>query len=274
MRIGLTAILLVFVGLQLGKTQDTLFIYKKSGGVDFYLVSELDSMDFTRGHVALDTSTVINLPFDSIGTVADIDGNSYPTIKIGGQYWMAADLKVTRFSNGDPIPTTCPPTLDITQENNPIYQWAWQGIECNAKDYGRMYTWFVAGDARNVCPTGWHVPSDAEWSTLVSFVGGATVVGATAGGVALKDTVGWNNSAGNLNSVGFNARGGGYRDEPGLFDLRNEATHYWTSTWDPTLNTNGNGYPGVYRSFLEGDSKVYRYAHLPNHGFHIRCLKN
>ncbi len=253
---------------------DSLYVYKKGGQVIGFSVQDVDSMSFTgTSNAKIDSTLTTGGLLDSVGVVTDIDGNSYATIQIGSQYWMAEDLQTTRFSNGDKIPTTCPASLDITQETNPIYQWAYEGIECNTMEHGRLYTWFVAGDSRNVCPTGWHVGSDAEWSTLISFVGGSTIVGGTTGGSALKGAT-WKTPAGNTNIVGFNVKGSGYRDEPGLFDLLNEATHFWTSTWDTTVNTNGNGYPGVYRSFLDADSKVYRYSHLPNHGFHIRCVKD
>jgi uncharacterized protein (TIGR02145 family) len=254
------------------QAQDTLYLFESTGGVVKYELSKLDSMTFSSSQTTTDSTTVNN-----IGSIIDIDGNVYPTVKIGQQHWTAKDLKTTRFSNGDKIATTCPPSLDITNEINPLYQWAFEGIECNTIDYGRTYTWFVAGDSRNVCPTGWHVPSDGEWTQLVNFLGGVQLVGGTTGGGKLKDStnVYWNTlRAGSTNEVGFNAIGGGFRRQGGTFEYKREAVHYWTSTWDTTVNTNGNGYPGVYRSLLESDDLIYRYSHIANHGFHIRCVKD
>lgn len=103
-------------------------------------------------------------------SVKDIDGNAYRTITIGTQVWMAENLKTTRYRNGDLIETTTPATLDIEGERTPEYQWAYDGNESNVATYGRLYTWYVATDSRNVCPTGWHVPSDDEWIVLTDYL--------------------------------------------------------------------------------------------------------
>lgn len=110
----------------------------------------------------------------------DIDGNVYPIITIGTQVWMAENLKTTRYCNGDLIGTTTPATLDIESESAPEYQWAYDGNESNVTTYGRIYTWYVANDSRNVCPAGWHIPSDAEWTDLTGFT-------ALPGGARLED---------------------------------------------------------------------------------------
>ena len=95
-------------------------------------------------------------------SLQDIDGNVYDnTVTIGTQIWMTENLRTTRYSNGDSIGTT---TLDISGESTPKYQWAYDGNESNVATYGRLYTWYAVTDSRNVCPVGWHVPSDAEWT--------------------------------------------------------------------------------------------------------------
>ena len=103
-------------------------------------------------------------------SVKDIDGNVYRTITIGTQVWMAENLKTTKYRNGDLIGTTTPATLVIEGESTPKYQWAYDGNESNVATYGRLYTWYVATDSRNVCPIGWHVPTDAEWTTLTDYL--------------------------------------------------------------------------------------------------------
>lgn len=270
--LSVVSLVLIFAGNILAA--DSLYVFKKGGQVVGFNLTDLDSLTFYGNSTALSDSTDEEPDLlDSLDSVEDIDGNLYGTIKIGEQYWLAEDLKTTRFSNGDKIPTTCPPDLDISQDSMPIYQWAYDGVECNTMGHGRLYTWYVAGDSRNVCPSGWHVASDAEWSTLINFVGGSTLVGGTSGGNLLKGS-GWNTAVTDTNSVGFDAKGSGYRDDVGPFEDFGEVTHFWTSTWDPSVNTNGNGYPGVYRSLVDADSKVFRYSHQPNHGFHIRCVKD
>ena len=103
-------------------------------------------------------------------SIKDIDGNIYPTVTIGTQIWMAENLKTARFSNGDLIGTTTPATLVIEEEDTPRYQWSYDGNESNVGEYGRMYTWYVAADKRNVCPSDWHVPTDAEWTVLTDYL--------------------------------------------------------------------------------------------------------
>jgi uncharacterized protein (TIGR02145 family) len=103
-------------------------------------------------------------------TVKDIDRDIYKTVTIGTQVWMAENLKTTKYSNGDSIGTTTPATLDITTEKTPKYRWSYGGEESNVAKYGRLYTWYAATDSRNVCPTGWHVPTDAEWTTLTNYL--------------------------------------------------------------------------------------------------------
>ena len=120
---------------------------------------------------------ILTLSFFCIGltkcqsdSVKDIDGNAYRTITIGTQVWIVENLKTTKYCNGDLIGTTTPATLNIEDESTPKYQWAYDGNESNVATHGRLYTWYVATDSRNVCPVGWHVPSDAEWTTLTDYL--------------------------------------------------------------------------------------------------------
>src|SRR4030043_1346528 len=85
-------------------------------------------------------------------TVTDIDGNMYNTVTIGTQTWMQENLKVTKYNNGDLIGTTSPPTLDISGEIAPEYQWAYNGNDTNVATYGLLYTWYVVTDNRGLCP--------------------------------------------------------------------------------------------------------------------------
>src|SRR5664280_2654185 len=100
----------------------------------------------------------------TLTTIYDIDGNLYNLVTIGTQVWTGSNLKTTKFSNGDPIPTTASVSTDISGETAPIYQWL--DMEPSLLDisstYGRLYTWFAASDSRNVCPTGFHVPLSSE----------------------------------------------------------------------------------------------------------------
>ena len=118
----------------------------------------------------------------------DGDGNHYAVVTIGTQTWMAENLRTTRYRTGEIISTTTPATKDIMSENMPKYQWAYDGNETNVAKYGRLYTWYAATDNRNIAPTGWHVASDAEWTTLGNYLiaNGYNYDGTTSGNKIAK----------------------------------------------------------------------------------------
>ena len=109
------------------------------------------------------------------GSVTDIDGNTYRTIVIGEQEWMAENLMVEHYANGDWIPNV---TNDAQWGNLSTGAWCYYNndpqFEC---PYGKLYNWYTVADPRNVCPTGWHVPTDAEYTILTNYLGGAGPVG-------------------------------------------------------------------------------------------------
>src|SRR5664280_101094 len=147
----------------------------------------------------------------TLTTIYDIDGNLYNLVTINGQVWTASNLRTTKFSNGDPIPTTASPTTDISGATAPIYQWPDMDpslLDISAT-YGRVYTWYVASDSRNVCPTGFHVPLSSDLDALTTFLGGPTLAG---GPLKEAGTAHWtspNNNATDL--YGFTALPGGQR---------------------------------------------------------------
>ena len=141
----------------------------------------------------------------------DRDNNNYPVVEIGTQVWMASNLKTTAYNNGDLIGTTTPATKDISGESTPKYQWAYNGIENNVPVYGRLYTWHAINDSRGVCPTGWFVPGNADWTLLITFLGGDYDAGNK-----LKETgtAHWTSpNTGAADETGFTALPGGYRDD-------------------------------------------------------------
>ena len=204
---------------------------------------------------------------ESTETVQDIGGNVYPIIIIGKQVWMKEDLKTTRYSNGDSIGTTTPTTLDITNEPTPKYQWAYDGNESNVEIYGRLYTWYAATDDRNICPTGWHVPTDADWSTLTTFLVGEYVAG---GKLKEKGITHWKSpNTGATNESGFTALPGGYRyfDGNGTFYYIKYDGRFWSST------ESGTNYAWS-RSMLYNYGSVSRYENYKKEGFSVRCIRN
>jgi uncharacterized protein (TIGR02145 family) len=209
--------------------------------------------------------------------VKDIDGNNYNTVTIGTQIWMVENLKTTRYNNGDSIGTTNPITLDITTESTPTYQWSYDGNENNVSTYGRLYTWFAACDTRNVCPSGWHVPTDAEWTTLTDFLtnngygykGNGNEItkslAATSGWTenSIPDNVG--NDQSTNNTSGFTAFAGGYRYGNGTFNGFGSYGYWWSATEIYATTA-------LYRSLSDHRNDVYRDSSSKKNGISIRCL--
>jgi uncharacterized protein (TIGR02145 family) len=206
-------------------------------------------------------------------TVKDIDGNVYQTVTIGTQVWMVENLKTTKYRNGDPIPNV----TDDTEWSNLT-----TGAQCNYNNdaaignkYGKLYNWYAVSDGRNIAPTGWHVFSDAEWTTLENYV--AANLG-TSGSVAkaLASKTDWASStdAGAVgndltknNTSGFSALPGGFRYDYGYFSSIGFSGYWWTSTeydyyyaWKCNLNYYD---PGVHRN-----------SHLKEDGFSVRCVRD
>jgi uncharacterized protein (TIGR02145 family) len=156
--------------------------------------------------------------------VTDIDGNVYKTIKIGKQIWMAENLKVTHYRNGDAI-------INIT--DNSLWDHDSLGAYCDYNNspetgniYGRLYNWNAVKDNRNIAPQGWHVATYDDWMTLVQKYGGEAYAG---GRLKEKGTDHWmdpNTEA--TNETGFTAFPGGYRDSE--FSSLNEAGFWWAAT--------------------------------------------
>jgi uncharacterized protein (TIGR02145 family) len=203
-------------------------------------------------------------------TIYDIEGNVYNIVTIGTQVWMADNLKTATFANGVPIPTTAALTTDLTGITSPVYQWADHdpSMVDNSATYGRLYTWYAAIDNRNVCPTGWHVPTDAEFSALeLSLVSNA--------GGKLKEagTVHWNApNTGADNSTGFTMLPGGDRlsvGGAGAFVNTNDFGYIWSSSADTF-----NAALSFGRTFSSADGSFTQAGYDPKAGVSIRCLKN
>jgi len=201
------------------------------------------------------------------GTVTDIDGNLYHTISIGTQVWMVENLKVTRFNKGDSIP-------EVTDDN----EWSTlkKGAYCNydkdpanATTYGRLYNWYVVGDTRNVCPSGWHVPTDTEWQILIDHLGGAIIAGGKLKATGTLETGSglWHSpNTGATNESGFSAVPGGFRNLNGSFTNISSNACYWSSTADQTK--------AWEREMSYKYGNVDRYAENKENGYSIRCLKD
>lgn len=185
-----------------------------------------------------DNPSVNNIVFNpnlTFGSVSDVDGNTYKTIVIGTQTWMAENLRTTKYRNGELIGTTTPATLDISHESEPKYQWAYGGNESNVSVYGRLYTRYAVNDSRNICPAGWHIPTEEELSILVTYLGGEDVAG---GKLKEVGTSHWNSpNTGATNESGFTGLPSGNRFDTGNspFTDIGECCIFWVSNSSPCL---------------------------------------
>jgi uncharacterized protein (TIGR02145 family) len=196
-------------------------------------------------------------------SVTDIDGNIYKIVKIGTQMWMAENLKVTRYRNGDLIP-------------NEAYGTVWSSITTGAycyydndvnysTTYGHLYNWYAATDSRGIAPIGWHIPTDSEWTVLTNYLGGESIAGGK-----LKQA-GYNHwstpNTGATNESGFNALPGGYRYTNGGFNYAGVSGYWWSRTYYTTANA-------WCRDMSFNYSNVKSYGSNRSSGLSIRCVKD
>lgn len=196
-------------------------------------------------------------------TVLDVDGNLYHTVTIGSQVWLKEYLQVMKYNNLDPI-TNVTGNTEWSNLNTGAYC-NYNNNSSNVGTYGRLYNWYAVIDSRKICPTGWHVPSNEEWNTLVTTLGGE----ATAGG-KLKEsgTIHWNDpNTGADNSSGFTALPGGYRYANGsFFDIQNSG-FFWTST--------GAGDNAYSWELFYNDGAAYENGNNDaKNGYSVRCIKD
>ncbi|MFN5091078.1 MAG: fibrobacter succinogenes major paralogous domain-containing protein [Bacteroidota bacterium] len=169
-------------------------------------------------------------------TITDVDGNVYNTVSIGTQCWMASNLRVTKYNDGTLIPldnsggSTGDGSTETWTARTSGALTVYAHSNGNLITYGYLYNWYAATDFREICPTGWHVPSDAEWTTLTTFLGGLSVAG---GKMKSTGTTYWtspNTSADN--SSGFAALPGGVRfhGANGLFDYIKRFARFGSTT--------------------------------------------
>jgi uncharacterized protein (TIGR02145 family) len=179
---------------------------------------------------------------------------------------MAQNLKATSYRNGDQIGTTTPATADITGEISPKYQWPYNGEETNTEIYGRLYTGYAVTDSRGVCPTGWHLPSDSEWTTLTDFLGGGDFVG---GMLKERGTTHWDSpNTDATNATLFSALPGGARDDAtSTFTDIGAGAYFWTSANIDLANA-------WYRHISTSSVAVGRIGSGKAAGFSVRCVKD
>ena len=200
-------------------------------------------------------------------TVTDIDGNIYNTVEIGSQCWIARNLEVEHYQNGDEIPMLS------------NYEWIYTvngaravfaGNPINKNLYGLLYNWHTLNDTRGLCPSGWHVPSDLEWTELTDLLGGELVAGGALKelGILGIGTGLWQSpNAEATNTAGFSGLPGGYREYYGTYFYLGFYGFWWSSSEFDSTN--------AWRRRLDYHTgNVARFGTNKQFGMSVRCLKN
>ena len=220
-------------------------------------------------------------PGDS--TVTDIDNNTYNTVQIGNQCWMKENLRTTRYANGTSIPLSANTMTPMPHRYNP------NNNSSNVPTYGYLYNWFAvmygvsssstnSSGVQGICPDGWHVPSDAEWTQLTDYVGSQLQYQCHNSSdniaKALASTTGWNshtntcaigNNPSTNNATGFSALPAGIY--VGIYDYFGDYSYFWSAT---ELDDNA----AYYRHLYYDIAHVYRYFNYKNYGLSVRCVRD
>jgi uncharacterized protein (TIGR02145 family) len=217
----------------------------------------------------------------TVSSVYDkMNKNTYQAVKIGAQYWFQSNLDskiyaVRKNINGnfydDSIKCYKPYSTSIALlPEQPIdtlaVQWPFNGYDSLTKKYGRMYTWYAASDARNICPTGWHVPNESEWDKMIAVLGGDSLAG---GKMKDTSTIEWNYpNLAEVNQYNLKVKSTGYRSEFGSYVNQGKFTFFWSSSSDPDDKDYGIAY-AVYAH----TKKIYKQPKSKRIAMSIRCVR-
>jgi uncharacterized protein (TIGR02145 family) len=215
------------------------------------------------------TTTTITAIAKYGNDVTDIEGNKYKTVIIGTQEWMGENLKVSKYNDGTSIPNI----TDNTQWSQlTTGAWAYYNNDTtnNAK-YGKLYNWYALNSKtngnKNVCLTGWHVPSDAEWTVLTDYLGGQTIAGGKMKEVGTANWINPNTDAANTSL--FSALPGGYRGINGNYSNVGYGGLWWCST--ENKNNTFNAWTRNLYYYYGSVNSFYNYKET---GLSVRCLKD
>ncbi len=211
--------------------------------------------------------------------IFDIDGNMYNTVQIGSQCWMDENLKTTTYRNGTPIPNV---TGNSNWHNLATGAYVWYDNDISWKDpYGALYNWYATVDVKGLCPSGWHVPTNDEWSTLTNFIGGIgpphgnelkscrQINSPLGGDCNTTEHPRWNEHYMHFGTDDyvFSAVPGGSRFNYGIFqDIGNKGL--W---WSSTEYSSGDA---LSRELIDSFNGVGGYYYNMRFGLSVRCLRD
>ncbi len=247
--------------------QNPSHIYTLSGqyNVTLFVSNANGSSSLTRNNYITVNYILPGSPCPGTMTVIDFNGNVYNTVQIGNQCWMRENLRASHYRNGTVIPNI---TDDISWPGLSTGARCWYNDDSStyAATWGALYNWYAVNDSNGLCPTGWHVATDVEWTVLTDFLGGSN----SAGGV-LKEagTAHWNSpNTGATNASGFTALAGGSRFIGSANYYYMGSYGYWWSSLAASTYTAWN------RVLINNSSNVDRTNISMNYGFSVRCIRD
>ena len=186
------------------------------------------------------------------------------TVKIGNQEWMTNNLNVSTFKNGDTIKEAKSDKAwqKAGEERKPAWCY-YDNDPKNGNKYGRLYNWYAVTDPRGLAPSGWHIPSEEEWTTLADNLGGDD----DAAGKKMKSKAGWYDNGNGSNTSGFSGLPGGGRGNNGTFNFIGKYGGWWSSTENDADDA-------WNRDLLYTNGDVGRYSSSKTYGFSVRCLRD
>lgn len=213
--------------------------------------------------LTLYTLCIIALILQSCGDSTSPTSDDIQTIKIGTQVWTSKNLDISTYRNGDSIryATTPAEWRDAAKKQEGV--WCYYNYDPKQGElYGKLYSWYAVNDPRGLAPLGFHIPSDAEWSVLIDYLGGDQIAG-----FKMKSTAGWNNGGNGDNSSGFNGLAGGFNYYNGDCDDVGVGGNFGSSSTAPNNLA-------LTRFLKHFDSKVGRGTTGWDWGLSVRCLKD
>ena len=197
------------------------------------------------------------------GEVTDVEGNVYPTIVIGDQEWMAENLRTGKYRNGNSIPQI----QGNTDWSNAVAgAWCWyDNNSVYDRPFGKLYNWYAVNDGRGLCPIGWDIPTNAEWTALTDFLGGLDNAG---GPMKESGSAHWNSpNTGATNASGFTGLPGGGRVSLSSFSNLGNFGYLWSNTFESSSN--------AWFRFLSFSTDRIDLGNLDKwFGFSVRCIKD
>lgn len=217
---------------------------------------------FNKHGVSYGNVIKVKTPLTDPETVVDIDGNVYNTVEIGNQTWMVENLRVTKYNDGTPLVFTTS-GIDWLNQSTGAYCWPQDDITYKSV-YGGFYNWYAVSSGK-LAPVGWHIPTEEDWITLATYLGGASVAGGKIKAAGIQYWTSPNSGA--TNETGFTALPAGYRS---MTNGGNPSMGVVAVFWSSTGNINSYG-----RLSLDYSNSVFNYGNeFGNFGFSVRCIKN